>query len=94
MTIASDSRSDFIDWDSRTVGIRPGRLGVGETISATFITEGHLNDVEVSECPDEVEDVKIARMIFPDTSLDHQFAEMRPPESSSAARASIEGFRG
>jgi hypothetical protein len=50
---------------------------VGETISATFITKGHPDDVEVSECPDDVEDVEIARMIS-DTSLEHQLAELRP----------------
>ncbi|GAA1719222.1 hypothetical protein GCM10009745_80230 [Kribbella yunnanensis] len=78
VTIASDSQSDCVDWNSRAVGIRPGPLGVGETFSATFIAEGRLDEVEVGECPDEIEDVQIARMTFPDTSLERHLAEMSP----------------
>ncbi|WP_344836079.1 hypothetical protein [Kribbella ginsengisoli] len=77
-TIASDSHSEFVDWDSRSVGIRPGKLGPRETFSATFIAEGTLEDIEVSARPEEIEDVQIARMAFPDTSLERHLAAMRP----------------
>lgn len=73
-----EARSEFVEWDSQSVAVRPGPLGPNESFSATFITEGALADVEIRSRPEVMQDVQIARMTFPDASLDAQLSAMSP----------------